>query len=303
MSVECASVESDRVLIEVTPPTEPPLVPSPSSPAPSPAPSREQRAPRGRTTSRRLQWDKKRTAELFERFRAVDDRQARDELITMYLNLVRYLASKYRNRGEQIDDLVQVGTIGLIKAVDRFDIERGLEFTTYATPTIIGEIKRHFRDKCWAVKVPRRLQELSTKVNGAIDAMTREYQRSPTIEEIAEHLGVSSDDVLEAIDASSAHNSSPLDVTQSGGNGETFSLLDVIGEHDPLIAAVDDRETLAVALREVPPLAQKALYLRFFEGATQTDIARQLDISQMQVSRLLRKTLSALRGNVGARAV
>jgi RNA polymerase sigma-B factor len=296
MTPECVSVETDRVIVQDPPIAEPPRV----SPPELPTPTREQRtrSPRTRNTSRRLQWDKKRTAELFRRYQSNDDGDARDELITMYLNLVRYLAGKYRNRGEQIDDLVQVGTIGLIKAVDRFDIERGLEFTTYATPTIIGEIKRHFRDKCWAVKVPRRLQELSTKVNGAIDAMTREYQRSPTIEEIAQHLGVNSDDVLEAIDASSAHSSSPLDVAQSGGNGETFSLLDVIGEHDPLIAAVDDRETLAVALRDVSPLAQKALYLRFFEGATQTDIARQLDISQMQVSRLLRKTLSALRARV-----
>ena len=263
--------------------------------------TREVRVPSARPAnkSRKLQWDKKRTAELFARCRATNDVDARDELITMYLNLVRYLASKYRNRGEQIDDLVQVGTIGLIKAVDRFDTGRGLEFTTYATPTIVGEIKRHFRDKSWAIRIPRSLQELSAKVNGAIDALTRENQRSPTIPEIAEYLGVSSDMVLEAIDASAAHSTSPLDVLHGSGRDETFSLLDVIGECDPLIAAVDDRETLAVALKDVPPLAQKALHLRFFEGATQTDIARELGVSQMQVSRLLRKTLATLRDNVG----
>jgi RNA polymerase sigma-B factor len=267
-------------------------------------PAQDRPAPPARSAgrSRKLQWDKRRTAELFRRCRATNDVEARDELITMYLNLVRYLASKYRGRGEPIDDLVQVGTIGLIKAVDRFDTGRGLEFTTYATPTIIGEIKRHFRDKSWAIRVPRRLQELSAKVSGAIDALTREHQCSPTIPEIAERLGVSSDDVLEAIDASAAHNTSPLDMTSSSGKGESFSLLDVIGEHDPLIDAVDDRETLAVALRDVPAIAQKALHLRFFEGATQTAIAEELGVSQMQVSRLLRKTLQALRADATARA-
>jgi RNA polymerase sigma-B factor len=139
----------------------------------------------GRVTSRRLVWDKALTAKLFSAYRARGDQDARDELAKMYLNLVKFLASRFRNRGEPIDDLVQVGTIGLLKAIDRFDPERGWEFTTYATPTILGEIKRYFRDKGWAMKVPRRLQELSFKASHAIDALTQRLQRTPTVPEIA----------------------------------------------------------------------------------------------------------------------
>ena len=151
---------------------------------------------------RRLVWDKVRTRELFYHLRAYDDEESRDELIAMYLNLVKYLASRFRNRGEPIDDLVQVGTIGLIKAIDRFDVTRDVEFTTYATPTIIGELKRYFRDKGWAVKVPRRLQELSFRVNQSVDYLTQQMQRSPTIQEIAGHLGVTPEEVLEAFETS-----------------------------------------------------------------------------------------------------
>ena len=141
----------------------------------------------------------------------------------MYLNLVKYLASRFRNRGEPIDDLVQVGTIGLIKAIDRFDIERQVEFTTYATPTIVGELKRYFRDKGWAIKVPRRLQELSFKVNQAVDALTQRYQRSPTIAEIGEYLGVTSEEVLEAMETSEAYNFVSLE-TDRGGDGSRLVL-------------------------------------------------------------------------------
>jgi len=151
---------------------------------------------RTKKTSRRLVWDKELTRELFVAYRVNGDEAARDELVEMYLNLVKYLASRFRNRGEPIDDLIQVGTIGLIKAIDRFEIERAVEFTTYATPTIVGELKRYFRDKGWAIKVPRRLQELSFKVNQAVDALTQRLQRSPTVPEIAEYLEVTPDEVL-----------------------------------------------------------------------------------------------------------
>jgi RNA polymerase sigma-B factor len=295
MATSCVSTRQDSALHEEM---------SCTAPVQSAQPAHENgvRPARAAGKTRKLQWDKRRTAELFRRCRATNDVVARDELITMYLNLVRYLASKYRGRGEPMDDLIQVGTIGLIKAVDRFDTGRGLEFTTYATPTIIGEIKRHFRDKSWAIKVPRRLQELSAKVSGVIDTLTSEHQCSPTIPQIAARLGVSCDDVLEAIDASAAHNTSPLDITSGRGKGEPFSLLEVIGEHDPLLGVVEDRQTLAAVLRDVPPIAQKALHLRFFEGATQSAIAEELGVSQMQVSRLLRKTLEALRANIVSRA-
>lgn len=251
-----------------------------------------------RKPARRLSWDKEYTRALFERYRASGDEDARDELITMYLNLVKYLASRFRNRGEPMDDLVQVGTIGLIKAIDRFDIDRQLEFTTYATPTIVGEIKRHFRDKGWAIKVPRRLQELSFKVNQAVDALTQKNQRSPTIAEIAEYLEVTSEEVLEAMETSEAYNFVSLETDRSGDNSDSFSILEYVGKDDALMGVVEDRTTLSAAFTKLSPQEQKVLYLRFFEGLTQTEIAQRLDISQMQVSRLLRRTLRILRENI-----
>ncbi len=245
---------------------------------------------------RRLVWDKARTRELFRRYRENGDEAARDELVSMYLNLVRYLASRFRNRGEPLDDLVQVGTIGLIKAIDRFDVDRDVEFTTYATPTIVGEIKRHFRDKGWAVKVPRRLQELSFKVNQSLDALTQELQRAPTIEEIAERVGASAEEVLEALESSEAYNFVSLESDRnSDSQDSTFSILEYVGKNDHLIDVVEDRATLAEGLKQLSPLEQQVLYLRFFEGLTQTDIASRLGVSQMQVSRMLRKTLRVLR--------
>lgn len=240
---------------------------------------------------------------MFAHYREFDDEESRDELITMYLNLVKYLASRFRNRGEPIDDLVQVGTIGLIKAIDRFDTSREVEFTTYATPTIIGELKRYFRDKGWAIKVPRRLQELSFRVNQAIDQLTQRLQRSPTILEIAEYLGVTSEEVLEALETSEAYNFVSLESDRNSDGSDSFSILEYIGKDDHLMAVVDDRATLADALKFLTPQEQRVLYLRFFEGLTQTEIASQLDISQMQVSRLLRKTLKVLREHLVAEEV
>lgn len=248
--------------------------------------------------SRKLSWDKRYTRELFRRYRLNGDEAARDELITMYLNLVKYLASRFRNRGEPVDDLVQVGTIGLIKAIDRFDIEREVEFTTYATPTIVGELKRYFRDKGWAIKVPRRLQELSFKVNQSVDVLTQQLQRSPSIREIAAHLQVTPEEVLEAMETSEAYNFVSLESDRGGDGSDSFSILEYIGKDDALMAVIDDRTTLQVAFKELTPQEQRVLYLRFFEGLTQTEIARQLEISQMQVSRLLRRTLKVLRENI-----
>jgi RNA polymerase sigma-B factor len=248
--------------------------------------------------SRKLSWDKAYTRELFRRYRLEGDEAARDELITMYLNLVKYLASRFRNRGEPIDDLIQVGTIGLIKAIDRFDIERQVEFTTYATPTIVGELKRYFRDKGWAIKVPRRLQELSFRVNQAVDALTQQYQRSPSIPDIARYLEVTPDEVLEAMETSEAYNFVSLESDRGGEGSDSFSILEYIGEDDALMVAVDDRTTLQVAFRLLTPQEQRVLHLRFFEGLTQTEIAHKLEISQMQVSRLLRRTLKVLREHI-----
>jgi RNA polymerase sigma-B factor len=191
-----------------------------------------------------------------------------------------------------------VGTIGLIKAIDRFDIDRQVEFTTYATPTIVGELKRYFRDKGWAIKVPRRLQELSFRVNQAVDQLTQNLQRSPSIPEIAEYLEVTPEEVLEAMETSEAYNFVSLESDRSGDGSESFSILEYIGKDDVFMAAVEDRTTLQAAFKQLSPQEQRVLYLRFFEGLTQTEIARQLEISQMQVSRLLRRTLKILRENI-----
>ncbi len=251
-----------------------------------------------KTRSRKLSWDKAHTKELFEIYRDTGSEEARDELIEMYLNLVRYLAHRFRNRGEPVDDLIKVGTIGLIKAIDRFDLERKVEFTTYATPTIVGELKRHFRDKGWAIKVPRRLQELSFKVNRAVEALTQQNQRSPSVADIAEYLEVSADEVLEAMETSEAYNFVSLEGDRSSSGDDSFSILEYMGEDDHLLDIVDDRATLSAAVKYLSAQEQRILYLRFFRGLTQTEIARQLGISQMQVSRLLRKTLKVLREQI-----
>lgn len=245
--------------------------------------------------SRKLVWDKQLTRELFSQYRADGNQASRDALVEMYLNLAKYLASRFRNRGEPIDDLIQVATIGLIKAIDRFDTGREVEFTTYATPTIVGELKRHFRDKGWAVKVPRRLQELSFKVNQAVDALTQRHQRSPLVPEIAEYLGVTPDEVLEALETFEAYNFVSLESDRTSDGSESFSILEYIGKDDVLMNVVDDRTMLAAVLKHLAPQEQQVLYLRFFEGLTQTEIAQQHGISQMQVSRLLRRTLKVLR--------
>src|ERR1700680_4248056 len=164
-------------------------------------------------------FDRERTRELFVLFAETSDSAVRDELVLAHLNLVRYLAVRFAHRGETLEDLVQVGTLGLIKAIDRFDPTRGVEFTTYATPTVIGEIKRHFRDKGWAVKVPRRLQELNLSVNRAIEKLTVEMGHSPTIGELAAHLSATDEDILEAQELGQAYNLLSLD-TELAGDGD-----------------------------------------------------------------------------------
>ena len=249
------------------------------------------------TPKGRLAWDKGRTHELFRRYKQQGDEAARDELIMSHLNLVRFLASKFKNRGEPLDDLVQVGTIGLIKAIDRFDPDRGLEFTTYATPTVMGEIKRHFRDKGWSVRVPRRLQELSAKVNQATDELTKQLQRSPSTEEVAKRLGVSVDEVLEAMESSGAYSSVPL---EGGGSDDddSPSVIDHYATVDQDLAASDDRMVIEDTIAGFSPREQEVIRMRFRDGLTQVEIAKRLGISQVQVSRLLRRTLKKVQEKI-----
>ncbi len=223
-------------------------------------------------------------------------RRARDELVTVHLPLVHYLARRFRDRGEPLEDLVQVGTIGLIKAVDRFDPARGVEFSTYATPTIVGEIKRHFRDTGWAIRVPRRLQELRISLGQATAELSQRSGRAPTIGELAAHLGISEDDVIEGLEGAQAYSTSSLDAPVGGGEDDGAQVLsDRLGGEDPDLEGVEYRESLKPLLAALPSRERRILAMRFFHGMTQSQIAAEMGISQMHVSRLLAKSLAVLR--------
>jgi RNA polymerase sigma-B factor len=223
-------------------------------------------------------------------------RRARDELVTLHLPLVQFLARRFRDRGEPLDDLVQVGTIGLIKAVDRFDPGRGVEFSTYATPTIVGEIKRHFRDKGWAIRVPRRLQELRISLGRATAELSQKSGRAPTVAELAAHLGISEDEVIEGLEGAQAYSTTSLDAHVGGDDGDDApSLVDRLGTDDLDLEAVEYRESLKPLLAALPSRERRILALRFFHGMTQSEIATEVGISQMHVSRLLAKSLATLR--------
>ncbi|RJQ33302.1 MAG: SigB/SigF/SigG family RNA polymerase sigma factor [Actinobacteria bacterium] len=209
--------------------------------------------------------------------------------------LVEFLAKRFKSRGEPLEDLIQVGTIGLIKAVDRFDLGRQVEFTTYATPTIVGTLKRHFRDQKWAIRVPRRLQELNQQINEILGNLTQKLRRSPTISEIAKQLKVSDEEVIEAMETSKAYSLISLDSERSSENDEEFSLMDFIGEEDKHLISFYERSSMVNAISILGPTEKKLLFFRFIKGLTQTEIAQKLNISQMHVSRLLRRTLDILR--------
>ncbi len=254
-------------------------------------------------TSGKSAWDKEKTRELFRRFKEEGDMDAREKLVMSHLNLVRFIANKFKNRGEPIDDLIQVGYLGLLKAIDRFDPSRGLEFTTFATPTIMGEIKRHFRDKGWSVRVPRRLQELSAKVNQATDTLTSQLQRSPTIAEIADYLDATVDEVLEAMESSSAYSSVSLEAPSGADDDDTPSVIDRYATEDSDLAFTDDRIIIEEALASFSPRERDVIEMRFLKGMTQIEIAEELGISQVQVSRLLRRTLKKIQDKIDPEGV
>ena len=236
-----------------------------------------------------------RSQQLFERLaRDPDDREARDELVTLHLALVEHLARRFRNRGEPYDDLVQVGTIGLIKAVDRFEPERGVEFSTYATPTVVGEIKRHFRDKGWAIRVPRRLQELRLQLTSATAELSQQLGRAPTVHELADRLGIGEEQVLEGLESANAYSTVPLE-TGPGDEDSSPGVMDTVGEDDEALEGVEYRESLRPLLAALPSRERHILMLRFFRNMTQSEIAAEVGISQMHVSRLLSRTLVQLR--------
>ncbi|MCK8677361.1 MULTISPECIES: RNA polymerase sigma factor SigF [Streptomyces] len=236
--------------------------------------------------------------DLFLRLRELPDgsparAELRNQLVRMHLPLVEHLARRFRNRGEPLDDLTQVATIGLIKSVDRFDPDRGVEFSTYATPTVVGEIKRHFRDKGWAVRVPRRLQELRLSLTTATAELSQLHGRSPTVHELAERLGISEEEVLEGLESANAYSTLSLDVPDT--DDESPAVADTLGAEDEALEGVEYRESLKPLLEGLPPREKRILLLRFFGNMTQSQIAQEVGISQMHVSRLLARTLAQLR--------
>jgi len=237
---------------------------------------------------------------LLRRYHEQGDVQAREELIERYMALVRSLARRYAHRGEQLDDLIQIGSIGLIKAIDRFDVNRGVELTTYATPNIIGEIKRHFRDRGWAVRVPRGLQELNVQLSKLVEQLTVQLGRSPTIAELAKGAGVDEEQVLEALESGRAYSSLSLSVGGGGEDGEEVDPLDTLGGIEHAYEISDDRALLAPGFKVLDERERRILHLRFFGGLTQSQIAQQVGISQMHVSRLIRRALEKIRAEIAA---
>ena len=252
--------------------------------------------------SRGFEASKLRSAELFTELNGDDAgqsarRTARDDLVHLHLPLVEHCARRFRNRGEPFEDLVQVGTIGLLKSIDRFDSDRGVEFSTYATPTIIGEIKRYFRDKGWAIRVPRRLQELRMQIGATTAELTQSLGRSPTPRELAEAIGCSVEEIIEGIESSNAYSTLSLDASDDGDE-MGGSMLDAIGVEDENLEHVEIRESLKPLLDALEPREKKILLLRFFKNKTQTQIAEEIGVSQMHVSRLLSRTLEQLRSSL-----
>ena len=232
---------------------------------------------------------------LFLRYQHEGDQAARDDLIERFMPLARQLARRYQRANEPLDDLVQVASIGLVKAVDRFDLERGVAFSSYAVPTILGELKRYFRDSGWAVHVPRGIQERAMQVDRALKELGGRLGRSPSVDEVAEHLNTSVEDVLAAMEAGQAYEAVSLDAQRSSGETDSDTFADSIGVEDERFDLVEYEATIAPTLRALPKRDQVVLHLRFVEDMTQSQIAERIGVSQMQVSRLIRRALARLR--------
>ena len=222
------------------------------------------------------------------------DRRARAQLIERFLPLARSLARRYERGSEPLEDLVQVASVALVKAIDRYDPARGFAFSSFAVPTIAGELKRHFRDQTWMVRPPRGIQEVTMRVEGALTRLTQQLDRSPTTSELADAVGVSDEAVLEAMQARSARGALSLQAPQ-GEPGDAMSLQDTLGAEDPDIERAETRAELDRLMADVSPRAREMLRMRFEEDMTQAEIGAAIGISQMQVSRILRQTIAALR--------
>ncbi len=237
--------------------------------------------------------------ELFKEYSVTKDKNIRDILIEQNIYIAEILSKKYANRGIDYDDIYQVACIGLIYAVDRYDVEKGYEFSSFATPTIIGEIKKHFRDKGWTIRVPRRIQELSKKINNSKVYLSQKLQKSPTIEEIAHHLNCTEEEVLEAMEASKVYSPQSLDLSYDSNNEEKdINLADFIGEEDKYFGRIENNDFIMKAMEKLNDIEKQILIERYFNKKTQVSIAQVLDISQMTVSRIEKKVLQKLRKEV-----
>jgi RNA polymerase sigma-B factor len=234
------------------------------------------------------------TDELFHRWHDDEDRQARDELIERFLPLAHKLAQRYSGSREPYDDLVQVASLGLVKAVERFDPDRGFQFSSFAVPTILGELKRHFRDTSWALHVDRAAQERSQRIGEGRRQLQARLGRSPTVDELAEHLHCSQEEVLDGLQVAEAYETVSLDAPRPSADEDVDGRLDALGDEDERLGRIEAGATVFAAAQHLPERDRQILYLRFGEDLTQAEIAERIGISQMQVSRLLRRAVRQL---------
>jgi RNA polymerase sigma-B factor len=241
--------------------------------------------------------------DLIRRYHELGDVRARQELIERHLGFVRRLAQRYAHRGETIDDLTQVGCVGLIKAVDRFDGKHKVTLATYAAPNILGEIKRHFRDKGWSVRVPRDVQELNVKLGRVVDELTSQLGRSPSVDELASATDASTEQVVEALESSRAYSTVSLSERSDDPDEESGDPLEALGEVDEGYQLVEQRQLLREGFRTLADRERAILHMRFFLGLTQSEIADRVGISQMHVSRLIRQSVDRVRDELDAPAL
>lgn len=237
--------------------------------------------------------------ELFNKYSKTKDRALRDELIEKNLYIAEILAKKFMNKGIEYDDLFQVASLGLVLAIDRFDVSKGFEFSSFATPTIVGEIKRYFRDKGWVIRVPRRIKDLSKKVNDAKVHLSQNFQKTPTISDIAKYLNISEESVLEALEAGKVYTPQSLEASfENQGDDKDLNLADLLGEEDKSFTDFENRDLIERTVVNFSETEKKILYERFFEKRTQMELAKELNISQMTVSRIEKKILQKFRDNL-----
>ncbi|EOC99442.1 SigB/SigF/SigG family RNA polymerase sigma factor [Caldisalinibacter kiritimatiensis] len=242
---------------------------------------------------------KKNNMELFKKYKETKDSELREKLINEYLYIAEILAKKYANKGIDYEDIYQVACIGLIYAVDRYDVDKGYEFSSFATPTIIGEIKKYFRDKGWSIRVPRRIQELSKKINNAKVMLSQELQKTPTVKDIAEYLNSTEEEILEAMEASKVYTPQSLDMSyDSEGEDKDLRLADLIGEHDEYFDKIENRDFLTRAIDKLDEIEKKILKDRYFKKKSQVQIAKELGVSQMTVSRMQKKVINKIRNEL-----